>query len=354
MRNLVIKQARLGIQNLLPSLISVLLACVVTTFILLLGGYSPVAAFTNLFAGAFGNPYRLSETFVKAIPIAVIALGTSVAFRAQLWNIGGNSQYTVGAIVAVAVNIYLDLPPLLLFLLSFLAALLAGLLFGSLLGLMKAKLNANEVITTLMFDYIVAFLLSWLVYGPMMDPEGGGFPQTALIPDAVMFHKLLAGTRLHTGLFVALVLVILLYLFWKTPQGLTINMVGHSKSVAKASGINVSKTIVFTMALSAAFAALAGWIDALGIHGRLQDNLPGTLGSVAIVVALLGRLHPIGIAFSAIFFSALMVGGNTMQRFAGIPFSLVTIIQGLVIIFVICGSVFEIAHSRKQGGSHDA
>ncbi len=343
-----------GVRGFLPSFVSVILAGVVTTFILLFAGHNPLEAFSSLFSGAFGNPYRFSETLVKAIPIMVIALGTSIAFKAQLWNIGGNSQYTIGAIVAVAVSIYIEAPPFVLFLLSFLASLTAGLLFGSFIGAMKARLNANEVITTLMFDYIIAFLLSWLVYGPMMDPEGFGFPQTALVPDTLLFSKLLDGSRLHSGLFVALILVLLLYLFWKTPHGFAISMVGESRTVAQASGIRVSRTIVLTMALSAACASLAGWIDTFGIHGRLQDNLPGTLGSVAIVVALLGRLHPFGIALSALFFSALIVGGNTMQRFVGVPFSLVTIIQGLVIIFVICGSVIEFAKKQKTGGSHDA
>jgi simple sugar transport system permease protein len=347
-------QARSRLFSLIPSLISILLACLVSSIILLLSGHDPIEAFTSLAVGAFGNSYRFSETLVKAIPITVIALGTSVAFKAQLWNIGGNSQYTIGAIVAVAVSIYLDLPPVFLVVLSFLAALAAGLVFGAFLGAMKARLNVNEVITTLMFDYIIAFLLSWLVYGPMMDPEGFGFPQTALIPKAVMFTKLIANSRLHGGLFVALLLVVFLFLFWKTPQGFSITMVGQSRTVAKASGVKVSKTIIITMALSAGFAAMAGWIDALGIHGRLQDNLAGSLGSVAIVVALLGRLHPIGIAVSALFFSALIVGGNTMQRFVGVPFSLVTIIQGLVIIFVICSNMFEhIWHKKRGGVQHD-
>lgn len=342
-----------GLKSLLPSLASIVLACLVSTIILIFAGHNPLEAFASLASGAFGNPYRFSETLVKAIPITVIALGTSVAFKAQLWNIGGNSQYTIGAIVAVAVSIYLDWNPLMIVLISCIASLIAGLLFGAFLGAMKARLNVNEVITTLMFDYIVAFLLSWLVYGPMMDPEGFGFPQTSLIPKTVMFSKLIPNSRLHTGLFVAVFLVLLLYLFWKTPQGFTISMVGQSKTVAKASGVMVSRTIIITMALSAGFAAMAGWIDALGIHGRLQDNLPGSLGSVAIVVALLGRLHPIGIAFSALFFSALIVGGNSMQRFVGVPFSLVTIIQGLVIIFVICSNMFEHVWQTKKGGSHD-
>jgi len=329
------------IGNILPSILSVILSLFITGILLLVTGYDPIEAFSYLINGAFGNPYRISETFVKMIPIMVIALGTSVAFKAQLWNIGGNSQYTIGAIAAVVVSITLDLPPLMLLFISFFASMICGLLFGALIGWMKAKLNANEVITTLMFDYLIALLLSYLVYGPLMDPNGHGFPQTALVPVGTLFTKLMNNSRLHSGIFVALALLLLLWIFWKTSFGFSLMMVGKNKLVAQASGIHVSKTIIITMAISAAFASIAGWIDVFGIHARLQDNLPGTLGAVAIVVALLGRLHPIGIGISALFFSALMVGGATMQRFAGVPFSLVTVIQGLIIIFVICSNMFE-------------
>ena len=339
-------------RQMLPSVLSVLCALLIGAGVLALSGFDPFESYKTLFSGAFGTQYSFSETLVKMIPILVISLGTSVAFKAQLWNIGGNGQYTIGAIVAVWVCVYSNLPIPLMLLASFLASLAAGFLYGSFIGAMKAKLNANEVITTLMFDYIVGYFLSFLVYGPMMDPQGHGFPQSCLVSSQVLFSKLLKGTRLHSGLFFALALVVLLYLFWHTKEGFQIKMVGQNKKVARLCGLNVNRQIIITLGISAAFASVAGWIDVMGIHGRLQDNLAGSLGSVATVVALLGGLHPFGILLSSLLFSALVVGGASMQRFCGVPFSLVTIIQSVVIVFVISSTMFG-QQKQKRVKEHE-
>jgi len=331
-----------------PSLFSVTDDLSIGALVLVLSGFNPITSYQTLFLGAFGSPYALSETLVKMIPILIISLGTSVAFRSKLWNIGGNGQYTIGAIVSVIICVYTNLPPVLVLPLSLLGAIAAGLLYGALIGLMKAKLNANEVITTLMFDYIVAYFLSYLVYGPLMDPLGHGFPQSRLVSKSLLFPKLISGTRLHAGLFFALLMVFLLTWFWRSKQGFTLRLVGENRRVAQVCGVHVDLQIILALGISAGFAALAGWVDVLGIHGRLQDNLPGSLGSIATVVALLGGLHPVGILFSSLLFSALVVGGASMQRFCGVPASMVTIIQALVIIFVISSSLFDWKKLRRK------
>ncbi|MGD1820167.1 MAG: ABC transporter permease [Pleomorphochaeta sp.] len=334
------------LKNFLPALLSIIFAFAVGALILLLSHFNPIESYISLFNGAFGSAYGISETLVKMIPILTIALGTSVAFRAQLWNIGGNGQYTLGCIATVVVCVYMPGPTWLKLVMAFILSIIVGMIFGGLLGLAKAKLNANEVITTLMFDYIIALFLSYLVYGPLMDPDGHNFPQSKLIAKDVLFTKLMRGTRIHTGLFLALILVVLLYFFWKSKEGFRIKMIGANPNVAKLSGISVNLQIMLTMGISCAFAAIAGYIDVLGIHGRLQDNIAGSLGSVAIVVALLGDLNPIGIVFSAFFFSALTVGGQCMQRYIGVPYSLVTIIQALVIVFVVASKI--IVENRRE------
>lgn len=335
------------IKNILPSIISIILAFAVGALILLLSNFNPIESYRSLFNGAFGSAYGISETLVKMIPILTIALGTSVAFRAQLWNIGGNGQYTLGCITTVVVCVYMPGPIWFKLVIALLASIIVGMIFGGLLGLAKAKLNANEVITTLMFDYIIALFLSFLVYGPLMDPDGHNFPQSKLIEKEVLFNKLMVGTRLHSGLFLTLILVVFLFFFWKTKEGFRIKMIGANPNVARLSGISVNLQIMLTMGISCAFAAIAGYIDVLGIHGRLQDNIAGSLGSVAIVVALLGNLDPIGIVFSAFFFSALTVGGQCMQRYMGVPYSLVTIIQALVIVFVVASKIIVEKRSAK-------
>lgn len=345
--NSMIKRFQTAAEQILPSVLAIFFALFLSGILLFAAGYNPFQAYTTLFRGAFGNMNRFAETLVKATPILVIALGTSVAFKCKLWNIGGNGQYTVGAIAAVAVAVYVPLPFFLLIPLSLLASIAAGLLLGGGVGILRAKLNANEVITTLMFNYIIIYLLSWLVNGPMMDPDGFGFPQTVLVSKQMQLPVLISGTRLHLGLLLALGIVFLGIVFWKTRTGFRISLVGESHEVAEGSGINVKKHIVLTMMISGALPAIAGWIDVFGIHGRLQENLPGELGTVAVVVALLGGLNPVGITFAALFFSALIVGGSTMQRFEGVPYSLVGIVQGLVIIFIICRAVYDEIKEKK-------
>ncbi len=346
--NIIIKRSKTMAKQIWPSVLAIFFALLLSGFLLFATGHNPLRAYARLFDGAFGNLNRFAETLVKTIPILIIALGTSVAFKCKLWNIGGNGQYTVGAIAAVAVAVYVPLPYFIRIPLSLVASIVAGMIIGGGVGLLRAKMNANEVITTLMFNYIIMYFLSWLVNGPMMDPEGFGFPQTQLIPDQMKLQSIIPGTRLHFGLFLALIIVVVAFIFWKTRTGFRISLVGESHEVAQASGVSVQKHIVLTMMISAALPAIAGWIDVFGIHGRLQENLPGELGTIAIVVALLGGLNPIGIVFASLFFSALVVGGSTMQRFEGVPYSLVGIIQGLVIVFVICRVVYEEFKEKRR------
>lgn len=342
------RRLRTAIEQVWPSVLAIFFALMVSGLLLAATGHDPFRAYATLFKGAFGNANRFAETLVKAVSILVIALGTSVAFKCKLWNIGGNGQYTVGAIAAVAVAVYVPLPIFLRIPLSLLASVTAGILVGGGVGLLRAKMNANEVITTLMINYIIMYFLSWLVNGPMMDPEGFGFPQTQLVPDAMKLPLLVSGTRLHAGLLIAVLLVVAGGVFWKTRLGFRIGLVGESHEVARASGVDVQRHIVLTMMISAALPAVAGWIDVFGIHGRLQENLPGELGTIAVVVALLGGLNPVGITFASLFFSALVVGGSTMQRFEGVPYALVGIVQGLVIVFIICRVVYEELKEKRR------
>ncbi|WZL71678.1 ABC transporter permease [Clostridiaceae bacterium 35-E11] len=321
--------------------ISVVFAFFISGILLFLAGNNPLEAYSSLLNGAFGSSHRIAETFVRAIPLMILGLGISIAFKAQIWNIGGDGQFTLGAIFAMLTALYLPLPNIILFPLSFIAAFAGGACWGGIAGFLKTKFNANEVITTLMLNYIAFYLLEWLVKGPMMDPDGHGFPQTALIHEHLRLPIVLQGTRLHLGLLLAFVLILGGYFFWKTILGFKIEVVGQSPDVAEYSGIKVNKTIILTMFISAGLAGLAGWSEVFGVHYRLLENISGGYGNLAIVVALLADLNPLGIIVSAFFFAALVVGGNTMQRMVGVPFSLVDVIQGLVIIFVISRVIYK-------------
>jgi len=237
--------------------------------------------------------------------------------------------------LAVTVALYVPGPAYLLIPLTLAMAFVGGAIWGGIPGLLKTKFNANEVITTLMFNYIAIYFLSWLIRGPMQDPNGFGFPQSVMLRQSLHLPIILPGTRLHAGLALALLLVVLTYLFWRSKTGFRIQMVGESHEVSRYSGLNVPRTVVLTMILSGGIAGLAGWSEVFGIHFRLIDSISSGYGTLGIVVALLGNLDPLGILVSSVFFAALLTGGTSMQSLAGMPFSLVIVIEGLVIIFTI-------------------
>lgn len=323
------------------AVLTILVALLIGAVLIALSGNSPVEAYQVLFRGAFGSKLRISETFVKMIPLTLIALGTSIAFKSQLWNIGGNGQFILGAIFATAVGLYLKLPAVILMPLSFLAAAAGGGLWAGFAGWIRTRFQANEVITTLMLNYVATHFLSFLVYGPMQDPAGYDYPQTAVLAENLHLPLLSEGLRIHAGIFLAIAAVILVLLFWKTTQGFRTDMVGQGSLISRYAGINVNRTIIITMVISGAMAGIAGWSEVYGVQYRLLEGVSSGYGDLAVVIALLGGLNPIGICVASFFFSALLVGGAVMQRMTEVPYSVVDIIQGLIIVFVITRTAFH-------------
>ena len=328
----------------LPAVFTIAAALAVGAIIIAISGNNPFEAYRQLLKGAFGNANRISETLTKTIPLLILALGTSIAFRSQIWNIGGEGQFTMGAIFAISVVMLFPQENPLVFALSLFAGAAGGALWVGVAGFLRSHFQANEVITTLMLNYIAAYLLNFLITGPLQDPHGGGSPQSAGIPVAFQLPRFVSGMRVHYGIFIALLVLLAVFFFWRSTTGFRIKLVGASQAVSKYAGINVRSTILLTMILSGGLAGLAGWTEVFGVQYRLLDGISSGYGNLAIVVALLGGLRPIGIGVSSFFFAALLVGGSTMQRLGGIPYSVVDIIQGLVIVFVICRS----AWSSKQ------
>jgi simple sugar transport system permease protein len=330
-----ITAAKSAVSSVISAITAAFLALVFGFVLLWACGYDAVKAYMTMFNGAFGSANRFAETIVKTVPLTIMALGTAIAFKSKIWNIGGNGQFIVGGILSLYMALNFSLPVFVMLPLTFLMAFAGGALWGGIAGYLKAYFNANEVITTLMLNYIASFLLAWLVRGPMMDPAGFGFPQTPIVDKSLQLGNLLPGTRLHFGFIIAAVIVFLCWMLWRSTLGFRMELIGESHEVAAYSGINVKKTTLLTMLISGGLAGLAGWNEIFGLHYRLLDDVAGNYGSIAIVIALLGGLHPLGIFVSAFFFSILLVGGGAMQRMSGIPLSLVDIIQGTVIIFVI-------------------
>jgi simple sugar transport system permease protein len=326
-------------RRILAAALSVLLGLLIGAFFLLLSGRDPVAAYASLLEGAFGSSARMAETFVKMTPFLILAISVSISFRCGVWNIGAEGQMILGAITAFwAAMTFQSLPPIILLPLTAVAGMAGGALWCGIAGVLKAYFNANEVITTSMLNFIAVYLLAYMVNGPLKDPEGFNFPQSRLIPEALELPRLLTGSRLNIAFVVALVLVIFALLFWRSTTGLRMEIVGANRRVARHAGLNVNRTIILVTLISGAVAGLAGWGEIFGIHFRLIEAIAVGMGSLAVVVALLGELHPLGMVVSAFLFAGLVVGGNAMERSAGVPFALVDVINGSIILIVLARS----------------
>ena len=323
-----------------PALFSLILALLIGALLLLASGRNPLDAYASLISGAFGTWPRFTETLVRATPFLILAISVSISFRCGVWNIGAEGQLILGAIASTwAALTFNSLPPFVLLPLTLLAGIIGGALWSGIAGVLKAYFNANEVITTSMLNFIAVYLLAFLVNGPMMDPQGFNFPQSPLINESLELPRLLQGGRLEHRLC-------------RRPASRSLarsssgaaRSAFEQKSWAPAAvwpahvGLNVTRTIVMVTVISGAVAGIAGWGEIFGIHFRLIDAIAVGMGSLAVVVALLGELHPLGMAVAAILFGALVVGGSAMERNAGVPFALVDVIQGVIILLVLARS----------------
>ena len=325
----------------LSALWVVLAALLLGGLLMLVAGHNPVEAYIALLQGALGQTGRIGETLVKMIPLVLMGLAISIAFKSSYWNIGGEGQFIAGAVLATWVALsFSALTVPLLAVLCFLAAFIGGAFWSGIAGLMKIRFNVNEVISTLMLNYVALYGLMYLIRGPMRDRTseaftGMVFPQSALIPDALFLPGLLSRTRLHAGIFLAIILLAVVWLLWKSRVGFSIEVVGANKDAAEYAGIKVNRVMLLVALLSGGIAGLVGWNEIFGIHHRLLDAVTAGYGFLGIIVALLGGLNPWGVLASSFLFSVLIVGGNAMERATGVPFSIVEVINGLVILFLL-------------------
>lgn len=328
------------IQGMLPALIgplaALLLALLVASGIIMFSGANPIIAYKSMLAGAFGSFRSFAETLVKTTPLLLAALGLTISYRTGLVSVGSEGQMIIGGLFATLAGIYLNvLPGIVLIPVMMLAGMLGGGFWGAIPGYLKARLGVSEVINTIMLNYIATFFVAFLLDIPLREPPGY-FPQTAQIAHQAWLPYLVKGTRLHIGVLFAFVSVFIVYfILWRSPIGYQMRAVGNSPTAAKTSGISVEKNMVLAMSLSGMFAGLAGMVEIAALHHRLLGGFSSEYGFDAMAVALLGKLHPVGVVIAALFFGALRVGANMMQRTVQVPASLVFVIQGLVILFVL-------------------
>lgn len=337
---------------ILVSLLSVFLALFLGGIFLYLTGHDALKVYGVMFSGAFGSYYGISETIVKAIPIALCALGISIAFRMQLWNIGAEGQLYMGAFVASWVPLtFPDMPSLVALPLMMLLGALAGGLWSYLPAIPRAYLGVNEIITTLMLNYVAILWVDYLVYGPWKDPKGFNFPLSAPFPDWAMLPTL-GDSRIHAGVLFALVLAVLLYVvLFKSKWGFEIRVIGSSETAARYAGMNIRRNILVVMFISGALCGLAGMAEVSGITGRLQHALSPGYGFTAIIVAWLSKLNPFTILLVSVLFGGLQVGGYLVQT-SGVPATVASMLQGAILFFVLGGDIFtnyRIVYGKRKG-----
>ncbi|MCB0077390.1 MAG: ABC transporter permease [Anaerolineales bacterium] len=324
--------------------ISLLLALLVGALLLLVMDTNPIETYRAMFRGSVGSSYGLSETLVKAIPLMLTGLAVSVAFQMRFWNIGAEGQLAMGIFGASGVALFGPpawpwLPQFLWLPLVILAGMAAGAFWGLIPAYLKAQWGVNEIITTLMFNYIAIRWLEFLIFGPWRDPDGFGFPQSALFADYTWLPRLTG--RLHIGLLFALVAALLLwFIIGRTRWGYELRLLGENPVAARYSGISVLRTTLLAMAISGALAGLAGVGEVAGISHRLQQGLTLGYGFTGIIVAWLARLNPWGVLLVAFALAALLVGGDQIQMTMGLPASLGLVLQGIIFFFVLGGDIF--------------
>ncbi len=298
-------------------------------------GADPLAVLGQIAKGAAGSRFAILETLNRATPLIFTGLAVAVAFRARLWNIGAEAQLYAGAILTVVVGTSGLSAPMVWPAMA-LAAVLAGALV--LLGpvLLKTRLGVDEVVTTLLLNFVVLLLVSWLVEGPMKDPMGMGWPKSEALPRDARLPRIVEGLRLHWGFALALIAAVAVWLVQtRTTLGFEMRAVGENARAARFAGMPVNRVLVITALISGGLAALAGFSEVAGLKGHLSRDLSPGFGYSGIVVAMLAVLHPLGVIPAAIFVAGIFVGADAMSRAAGVPTYIADMILAGGLLFMV-------------------
>ncbi len=324
---------------------AVLFTLAISSLLVLWAGAPVAQTYGLLLRGGFGSVFALSETFTRAIPLILTGLAATVAFKARLFNIGAEGQLYAGALAAVAVGGLhggsgFDVAPWILFPLMMLAASVAGALLLVGPALMKAKLGVDEVVTTLLLNFIMLLLVSLMLDGPMKDPTAMGWPQSVALQGELELSKLVAQTRVHTGLLWAVALALMLWALMKyTVLGFNIRAVGANAKAAAFAGVPITRTVVLVAILSGALAGLAGAIEVAGRTGYVTLDMSPGYGYSGIVIAMLAALHPLGVLAASVFVAGVLVGADSMSRAVGVPTYIADVIVATSLIAVLVATL---------------
>ncbi len=335
------RQEPLGWSSCLIFLGAILVSLLVSAFFLFLRGTPPLEGILALFRGGFGSSWAIEDSLIKAIPIFLCSLGVAIAFRLQIWNIGAEGQFAFGAIGATwAALSFPELPSYFLLPTMIVCAVIAGGFWGFIPAFLRQKLNTNEIIVSLMMNYIAILFLDFLVYGAWKDPASFGFPMTAEFTDPAIVSKI-ANTNINWGITHCLILGILVWVFFRYSRlGFELKASGDNVKAAMYAGLPYNRLVFLVMIASGGLAGWAGFLEASATVNRLQPSIMVGYGYTAIVVAWLARLNPLNIAIASFLLAGLRVGVEGLQLDLQVPASFGGIIEGLVLLTVLASGLF--------------
>ncbi|MAM75955.1 ABC transporter permease [Tistrella mobilis] len=339
-----------------PALLSVavpvlalLAAFIIGALLIVISGASVPAAYAAMAEGAFGSRFALTETLTRAAPLMLTGLAAAVAFRARLWNIGAEGQLYGGALAAVWIGTApLGIPDTLLLP----AVILAGAVAGGLLllgpAVLKTRFGVDEVVTTLLLNFIVLLFVSMMIEGPMKDPMAMGWPQSETLPMAAELPRLIPRTRLHAGLIMALVAAGLIYVMMtRTVLGFEMRAVGASPRAARFAGMGVGRVMLLVALISGGLAGLAGVSEVAGRTGYLTLDMSPGYGTGGVVVAMLAQLHPLGVVLGALMVASIFVGADAMSRAVGVPTYIADVLVAVSLLCMLTAMLFARYRLRR-------
>ncbi len=347
------------VMSVASPLVALATTVVIGTVLFLLLGKDPLRGLEVFFVEPVKSLYALTELAVKATPLLLIALGLAVCFRSNVWNIGAEGQFILGAIFASGAAMQATATTGGWFVIAVLtASVIGGMLWAGIVALLRDRFNANEILVSLMLVYVAEQLLNYLVYGPWKDPAGYNFPQTITFLKATQVPKLFTGFRVNVGVLIALASVAAFWvLLFRTYAGFQLQVGGLAPAAARYAGFSSRKALWTALLLSGGMAGLAGGLEVAGPLGQLTPHVPAGYGFAAIIVAFVGRLHPVGIVFSAILMSMFYIGGELAQSRLGLPKSLTGVFQGLLLFTLLaCDTliVYRIRWKEARAPAHAA
>ena len=320
-------------------------------------GKDPVEGFRIFFLNPVKDLYGVSELLLKATPLMLCAIGLAIGFRANVWNIGAEGQFMLGAVAATGVALYFEgsesgllLPAMIV------AGALGGAAWAAIPALLRTRFNANEILVSLMLVYVAQLFVSWLVFGPWKDPDGFNFPQTKMFGDAALMPVLLEGTRLHLGFALAIAVLVAGYAFMnRSFAGFRMRVAGEAPDAARYAGFSAQRMIWVGLLLGGAAAGLAGMGEVAGPMGQLTDKVGSGYGFAAIIVAFVGRLNAFGIFLASLLMALLYIGGEQAQQYLNLPSSISMVFQGMLLFFLLGADVFinyRLRRRRRAPRSH--